>query len=189
MALAWLQPLWCTPRASWPSMWPGVLVGSAGASPPQVGDRVRREGLAWAAQIGLFVMLGLLAQPEKAVTSLVPGGGGPAPHWSCSRDRCRRWCPSPSRVPGRWVAFVSVAGLRGAVPIVFAAIPLGLGSRARVWCSTRLWSSWWHSPCRPAAAWAGRRLGVDVRVEGDRAAGQGVGPMDHGRVVVGGGRR
>jgi cell volume regulation protein A len=104
------------------------------------------DGLAWLAQIGLFVLLGLLVSPGRLGTAIVPalvvglalvllarplsvlasvtwfgrwrlrfGGHG----------RTRR----PAGAPYRWrdQAFLSWAGLRGAVPIVLATIPLSEG--------------------------------------------------------------
>lgn len=98
------------------------------------------EGLAWAVQIGLFIMLGLLTVParlgEAASVALVAGvlllfAARPIsvvlslspflrPTWLArvSRTTPMRW---------QWAAFASWGGLRGAVPIVFATIPLGAG--------------------------------------------------------------
>jgi len=63
-----------------------------------------------------------------------------------------------------WVAFVSVAGLRGAVPIVFAAIPLGLtvpGAEI-VFDTTLILVIVLTLAQTPTLPWAGRKLGVDV---------------------------
>ena len=99
------------------------------------------EGLAWTVQIGLFVMLGLLADPSE-----LPDAAGiaalagvlllflarPASVWTSLAPFLR-----PGRVteltrtepmPWEWAAFTSWAGLRGAVPIIFATIPLGMGT-------------------------------------------------------------
>ena len=96
------------------------------------------EGLAWAVQIGLFIMLGLLVVPGRLLEALgiaVLAGvlllfvARPAsvvislalflrPGWA---TRVSRTPP----MPWQWAAFASWSGLRGAVPIVFATIPLG----------------------------------------------------------------
>ena len=94
------------------------------------------DGLAWVAQIGLFVLLGLLVSPGRLGDALVPAlvvGW----RWCCWPGRCRcwsrRWSAAASRagrepVGWRGSAFLSWAGLRGAVPIVLATIPLSSGT-------------------------------------------------------------
>ena len=96
------------------------------------------EGLAWAVQIGLFVMLGLLVVPDRLPeamgVALLAGAAllflarpasvvaSLAPFWRPGWvSRVSRTAP----MPWQWAAFASWAGLRGAVPIVFATIPLG----------------------------------------------------------------
>ena len=96
------------------------------------------EGLAWTVQIGLFIMLGLLvvpdglpralpialvagllllvvARPLSVLASLAPFL---RPGWATRVSGTRP-------MPWQWAGFVSWAGLRGAVPIIFATIPLG----------------------------------------------------------------
>lgn len=82
------------------------------------------ESLAWLAQIALFIMLGLLASPSElpgaVVDALVIGSvltfvARPISVWLCL---------APFRVPWREKVFTSWAGLRGAVPIMLATIPL-----------------------------------------------------------------
>jgi cell volume regulation protein A len=82
------------------------------------------EGMASLAQIGLFVLLGLLASPPRLVEALGPAlvvGGAlllVARPWSVVASLV--WF----RMPWAQQAFVSWAGLRGAVPIVLATFPL-----------------------------------------------------------------
>ena len=96
------------------------------------------EGLAWAVQIGLFVMLGLLVVPGRLLEALgiaVLAGvlllfvARPASVMISLAAFLRPgWAARVSRtppMPWQWAAFASWAGLRGAVPIVFATIPLG----------------------------------------------------------------
>ena len=83
------------------------------------------EGIGWIAQIGLFVMLGLLASParvtvEAVLVALAAGAfltfvARPLSVWGSTL-----WM----KVSWRERAFLSWAGLRGAVPIVLATIPL-----------------------------------------------------------------
>ncbi|NYG54416.1 cell volume regulation protein A [Nocardioides perillae] len=87
------------------------------------------EGIAWLAQIGLFVMLGLLLSPERLGWStlwmaLVAGGV----LTFVARPLSVLACSLVQRMPPRELAFLSWAGLRGAVPIVFTTIPLAAGT-------------------------------------------------------------
>lgn len=96
--------------------------------PHRAATRSFSEGIAWLAQIGLFIMLGLLASPER-FTAGVWGTGVVAclvlalvaRPLSVLISSCLR--PLPWRVS----VFMSWAGLRGAVPIVLATIPLAAG--------------------------------------------------------------
>ena len=95
------------------------------------------EGIAWLAQIGLFVMLGLLLSPGRITLSTVGsrGGGRADPHL-----RRAAAVGGGQRVvqplPWRELAFLSWAGLRGAVPIVLTTIPLAARSTGPSSCST-----------------------------------------------------
>lgn len=85
------------------------------------------EGLAWLSQIALFVLLGLLASPGRLPQALVPAlivGGGLL---LLARPISVVISAAPFGVPWREQAFMSWAGLRGAVPIVVATIPLSVG--------------------------------------------------------------
>ncbi|MFI5915003.1 potassium/proton antiporter [Dactylosporangium sp. NPDC051541] len=90
------------------------------------------DGLAWLAQIGLFVLLGLLASPSQlggaVVTALVVG----LVLVLLARPLSVLVSSAPFLLtengPGwRDQAFLSWAGLRGAVPVVLATIPLSAG--------------------------------------------------------------
>lgn len=85
------------------------------------------EGLGWLAQIGLFVLLGLFASPERLLDSVVPGLVTGAVLLLVARPLSVLFALLPFRVPWREQVFVSWAGLRGAVPIVLASIPLAQG--------------------------------------------------------------
>jgi cell volume regulation protein A len=85
------------------------------------------EGLGWLAQIGLFVLLGLFASPPRLLESLVPGLVAGAVVLLLARPVSVVVSLLPFKVPWREQVFLSWAGLRGAVPIVLAMIPLAQG--------------------------------------------------------------
>ena len=88
------------------------------------------EGLGWLAQIGLFVLLGLYVDPTKLPRMLLPGLIIGLVLLLVARPLSVLAAAGPFRLPWREQAFLSWSGLRGAVPIVLATIPLTLG-RAR----------------------------------------------------------
>ncbi|ASR37431.1 K+/H+ antiporter [Prauserella marina] len=85
------------------------------------------EGLGWISQIGLFVLLGMFASPERLLPALVPGLVAGAVVLLVARPLAVFLCTVPFRVPWREQIFLSLAGLRGAMPIVLATIPLAAG--------------------------------------------------------------
>jgi cell volume regulation protein A len=170
------------------------------------------EGVGWLSQISLFIMLGLLASPQRLPSAIVPALAVGAvvvflarpaavvtaiaplrawsrwriPHWRLVplpqrqphwRLRARRMVPvraapaeaSRAHAAFSWrdQAFLSWAGLRGAVPIVLATIPLSAGVHG----ATRLFDivfivviafTMLQGPTLP---WAARRLGVIAPAE------------------------
>jgi cell volume regulation protein A len=85
------------------------------------------EGIAWLAQIGLFVMLGLLASPARLPGAALPAVVAGSALLLIARPASVIVSTLPLRVPWRHQAFLSWAGLRGAVPIVLATIPVHAG--------------------------------------------------------------
>lgn len=87
------------------------------------------EGFAWLAQIGLFVMLGLLASPSRFTTwQLTAGLFVGAVATFVARPIAVFVSSLPFKASAREQVFVAWGGLRGAVPIVLATIPLSQGS-------------------------------------------------------------
>jgi cell volume regulation protein A len=92
---------------------------------PHRGDvRSFAEGMGWLAQIGLFVLLGLFVSPPRLVDAIVPALVAGVVLIVAARPLSVLVAAAPFRVPWREQAFLSWAGLRGAVPIVFALVAL-----------------------------------------------------------------
>jgi len=125
------------------------------------------EGVAWLAQIGLFVMLGLLASPARLPAQLIPAIAAGSVLVLAARPAAVAAATLPLRVPWRQQGFLSWAGLRGAVPIVLATIPVS----ARVPGATRLFDIVFiivvinTALQGPTLPWAARRLQVAAPAE------------------------
>ena len=85
------------------------------------------EGAGWLAQIGLFVMLGLLVNPGELPGAVLPALVVGLVLLMLARPASVLACLLPFRVPWRDQVFISWAGLRGAVPIVLATFPIVAG--------------------------------------------------------------
>lgn len=96
--------------------------------PHRAATRSFAEGMAWLSQIGLFVMLGLLVSPS-GFTWEVAGIAVAAVVVLTVVARPVSVLVSAVAQPMPWreLGFISWAGLRGAVPIVLATIPLSAG--------------------------------------------------------------
>lgn len=81
------------------------------------------EGLGWLAQIGLFVLLGLLVDPTLLLGAVLPALAVGAVLLLVARPLSVLASVVWFRVPLREQALLSWGGLRGAVPIVLATIP------------------------------------------------------------------
>jgi cell volume regulation protein A len=93
--------------------------------PHRAATRSFAEGLAWLAQIGLFVMLGLLASPGRISLETVLFAGVVGVVLAvAARPLSVAVSSVVQPISLREGVFVSWAGLRGAVPIVFTTIPL-----------------------------------------------------------------
>jgi cell volume regulation protein A len=104
-----------------------LMLGNA-RLPHRAATRSFVEGIGWIAQIGLFVMLGLLAFPklvtkEEAAVAIAAGLFLTFAARPISVMASAVWF----KIPPRQQIFLSWAGLRGAVPIVLSTIPLADG--------------------------------------------------------------
>ncbi|MBZ9638603.1 potassium/proton antiporter [Streptomyces sp. PSKA30] len=82
------------------------------------------DGLGWIAQIGMFVLLGLLVTPHELGDDIVPALVIGLVLTMVARPLSVVFCLLPFRVPWREQTLMSWAGLRGAVPIILATIPV-----------------------------------------------------------------
>ncbi|MEV0328562.1 potassium/proton antiporter [Micromonospora echinospora] len=114
----------------------GVLLGNA-RLPHRQAILGFADGLAWLAQIGLFVLLGLLVTPARLDEAILPAMVAGLALLFLARPLSVAAAAAPFRFGIREQAFLSWAGLRGAVPIVLATIPLS----ARVPGADRLFDS------------------------------------------------
>ncbi|MDI1457522.1 potassium/proton antiporter [Streptomyces sp. NPDC003674] len=85
------------------------------------------EGLGWIAQIGMFVLLGLLVTPHDLGDDIWPALVIGLVLTMVARPLSVVASLAPFRVPWPEQALMSWAGLRGAVPIILATIPMVTG--------------------------------------------------------------
>ncbi|WP_051425526.1 potassium/proton antiporter [Jiangella gansuensis] len=101
--------------------------------PHRAATRSFVEGLAWLSQIGLFVMLGMLASPSRMPEAFLAAIVAGAALTFVARP-ISVWVSTVFfSMPVREKLFLSWAGLRGAVPVVFATVPLAEGVARADW--------------------------------------------------------
>ena len=110
----------------------GLVLGNA-AVPHRVAVRGFAQALGWLAQIGLFVLLGLLASPGRLNEQLLPALALGVVLLLVARPVSVLLTMTPFRLPWRQQAFLSWAGLRGAVPVVLATVPVTTGVPGTEW--------------------------------------------------------
>jgi cell volume regulation protein A len=121
------------------------------------------SAMGWLAQIGLFVLLGLLASPSGFADQLVPALVVGAALLLLARPLSVIVSCTPFRMPWRTQAFLSWAGLRGAVPVVLATVPVTAGASGTTWMFELVFVlvvifTLVQAPTLP---WVARRLGLD----------------------------
>jgi potassium/hydrogen antiporter len=139
----------------------GLVIGEA-RIPHATVVRGFLQGAAWLAQLGLFVLLGLLVTPSRVLH------GGAAPILVAvalvlvARPLAVALCTTPFRLPLREQGFLAWAGLRGGVPIVLATFPVAAGVEG----ANRVFDAVFFVVVLSVAAqgltmrWAARRLGL-----------------------------
>jgi len=114
------------------------------------------------AQIGLFIMLGLLASPTELPEQIGPALLIGLVLLLVARPLSVLVSLTPFRIPLRDQAFLSWAGLRGAVPIVLATVPatLGTANAARIFNLVFVLVIIFTLVQAPTLPWVARRLGL-----------------------------
>jgi len=114
------------------------------------------------AEAGLFVLLGLLASPERLLSAVPEALLVGAAATFLARPLAVALCALPFRMPWREQVFLSWAGLRGAVPIVIATIPVteGIGGSERILDTVFVLVVVYTLVQAPTLPWVGRRLRV-----------------------------
>lgn len=139
-----------------------VVLGN-GRLPHRHATRSFAEGVGWIAQIGLFVMLGLLANPGR-ITWHAAASGVLAGLFLTLVARPASVVASTVwfRMPWREQAFLSWAGLRGAVPIILATVPLYMRvpDADLLFDVVLVFVIVFTSLQAPTLPWVGRRLGL-----------------------------
>ena len=150
------------------AVYAAALVLGNSELPHRAATRSFSEGVAWLAQIGLFVMLGLLASPGRisvhAVLIAVLAG---LLLTFVARPLSVLACAIKDGLSVRERVFVSWAGLRGAVPIVLTTIPLAedVPGSERLFDIVFVMVVIYTLVTGPTLPWIADRLGVTERGE------------------------
>jgi cell volume regulation protein A len=150
------------------AVYAAALVLGNSELPHRAATRSFSEGVAWLAQIGLFVMLGLLVSPgriswQHVLVAVLAG----LLLTFVARPLSVLACALGNRLSLREQLFVSWAGLRGAVPIVLTTIPLaeGVPGAAGLFDIVFVMVVIYTLLTGPTLPWVAARLGVIQRGE------------------------
>ncbi len=150
------------------AVYTGALILGNSDLPHRAATRSFAEGLGWLSQIGLFVMLGLLVSPgrigwDSVGQALLLGLLLTVVARPLSVLASAVW----QRLSVADLAFIMWAGLRGAVPIVLATIPLaeGVDGAARLFDIVFVMVVLDTVITGPTLPWVAKRLGVTVAGE------------------------
>ncbi|MGA4858009.1 MULTISPECIES: potassium/proton antiporter [Streptomyces] len=125
------------------------------------------EGLGWVAQIGMFVLLGLLVTPHELAGDVLPALVIGLVLTVVARPLSVFVSLTPFKRPWREQALMSWAGLRGAVPIILATIPMVAGVRGseRLFNIVFILVVVYTLVQGPTLPWLARRLGLGNQAE------------------------
>lgn len=132
------------------------------------------EGVGWIAQIGMFVLLGLLVTPHDLADDIWPALVIGLVLTMVARPLSVIVALTPFRVPWREQTLLSWAGLRGAVPIILATIPMvsGVEGSRRIFNIVFVLVVVYTLVQGPTLPWLARKL--RLRGSGDEAADLGI---------------
>ena len=119
--------------------------------------------LGWLAQIGLFVMLGLLADPRGFPSQIVPALVLGLVLLLLARPLSVLVSCTPFGIGWRTQGFLAWAGLRGAVPVVLATVPMTAGTEGVEWIFNLVFVLviMFTLVQAPTLPWVAHRLGLD----------------------------
>ncbi|WP_436738391.1 potassium/proton antiporter [Streptomyces sp. BBFR102] len=125
------------------------------------------DGLGWIAQIGMFVLLGLLVTPHELADDILPALVIGLVLTMVARPLSVFVSLTPFKRPWREQALMSWAGLRGAVPIILATIPMVAGVRGseRLFNIVFILVVVYTLVQGPTLPWLARRLGLGNQAE------------------------
>ncbi|MEV0641033.1 potassium/proton antiporter [Streptomyces sp. NPDC050619] len=131
------------------------------------------DGLGWLAQIGMFVLLGLLVTPHELGDDIWPAIAIGLVLTMVARPLGVVLSLLPFRVPWQEQTLMSWAGLRGAVPIILATIPMveGVESSRRIFNIVFVLVVVYTLVQGPTLPWLARKLHLG---EGPEAADLGI---------------
>lgn len=121
------------------------------------------DGLGWIAQIGMFVLLGLLVTPHELKDDFWPALAIGLVLTVVARPLSVVVALLPFRLPWREQVLMSWAGLRGAVPIILATIPMvsGIEESRRIFNIVFILVVVYTLVQGPTLPWLGRKLSLD----------------------------
>ena len=104
----------------------GLMLGNVRTGPSEAVSQIM-DGLAWLAQAGMFLILGLLVAPNELLYFAPIAGAIAAFLILVARPVAILLCLLPFRFKWKERFYISWVGLRGAVPIVLAVYPVMAG--------------------------------------------------------------
>ncbi len=141
----------------------GLILGN-GPLPYRSGLLRVHDALAWLAQIGMFLVFGLLVYPSRLLAVAALGLTLALLLAVVVRPLAVALCLAPFRYPRHETVFVGWVGLRGAVPIVLALFPVLAGAPAGQVIFNLVFFIVVVNAIVPGGtvAWAARRLGLEA---------------------------